>query len=391
MKIFSEDVESIKKELELIKDNLIKYNPKRMIDIFEMLEGFASLLYEMSGEEDLEAYEILEKNKKYLALKDKERGLLHKKNIKNFIKNKDMHNMFSSRVVNLYDKKYRYFDAKRLYLKEDQMFEIISDFLNDEFNQADEFKKMVESKRIFKNEINPGEENDFIGVGGYTIYDYINKNSFIVVSSDPKIWDVNMMRILVHEFGHASENMERNSISVNQNARYYWVSSYAEVYSMLYEKLFFDYLIKNNIFRENALKGLKSYYSDIYTNFNNIEYLSTLDDDLLVNERYRRTQELIDQIEVKEDGTIFISSAIFEGFNENKLYSYGGLIASYFAELKHNDIDKYNKYFSNFKTKRFDFFDFKIFEDIGTNMDEIINIYNKGLEDLANNKKLILK
>jgi hypothetical protein len=390
MKIFSDDAESIKKELELIKENLIKTNSKRIIDIFEMLEGFYALLLETSGDIDEETEEILLKNKKYRELKAKERKILYKKNIKNFIKDKDMHNMFSGRVIDLYDKDFGYYNAKRLYLKEDQMFEIISDFLNDEFNQADRFKELCENKKIFKTNIDLYEDSE-IKTAGYTLYDYINKNSFVVLSNDPKIWDVNMMRIIVHEFGHVSDNIDRNDASINQNSKYYWVSSYAEVYSMLYEKLFFDYLIKNNIFKENALKGLKNYYLDVYDNFNSVEYLSTLEDNLLINERYKRTSELVDQIKVDEDGSMYISAAILEGFNETKLYSYGGIIASYFADLKHSDLKEFNRQFSNFKTKRFDYFDFKIFEDIGTNIDEIINIYDKGLEELANNKKLILK
>ena len=48
------------------------------------------------------------------------------------------------------------------------------------------------------------------------------------------IRDINLMRMLAHEFCHVADNFERANASRNDNARYYWLSSYAEVYSMLY-------------------------------------------------------------------------------------------------------------------------------------------------------------
>ncbi len=390
MKIFAEDIDSIRNEIELIKDSFIKTNFKKMTDNIETLEGFYQIMYELSGEEDEETIDILLKNKKLRDKKLEERQRLHKQNIKNFIRDKDMHNMFSGKVMNLYDRTFNYYTPKRLYLREEQMAEIICDFLNDEFNQADKFIELAENGYIFRNNIKPDEENG-IEAAGYTMYDFINKKSFVVVTDDPRIWDVNMMRVLAHEFGHVADNLERNNASRNQNTRYFWLSSYAEVYSMLYEKLFFDYLIKNNIFVQNSCAGLKRFYMEICDNFNSVEYLSTLSDKLLINERYKKENNLIDQVQIDEDGTMYIESAVFEDFNETKLYSYGGILAAYFATLKHNDINLFNRRFSDFRTKRFGMFDFKIFEDVGTNIDEILKIYEKGLDEITDNKKLILK
>ena len=390
MKIFADNIDSIKRELELIKENLIKTSYKRLPDTFEMLEGFYRIMYEISGEEDPETIDILLKNKKYRELKGRERQLLHKKNINNFIKDKQMHNMFSGKVIDLYnDKDFNLFNSKPLYLKENQMAEILCDFFNDEFNQADKFKEMIDDGRIFRVSFEE-DPNEVYGTGGYTMYDYINHKSFIVIGDDKVIKDVNMMRIIAHEFGHAMDNSERINVSRKDNVRYYWISSYAEVYSMLYERLFFDYLINNNIYKENASTGLKQYYLGIYDSFNSVEYLSNLEDNLLVNERYKQENNIVDQITIGENGTVSFDAAILENFNETKLYSYGGILANYFAYLRKNDIDKFNKEFTNFNAKRFDLFNFKIFEDIGTNIDEIIKIHGDGLDKITN-KKLILK
>ena len=88
---------------------------------------------------------------------------------------------------------------------------------------------------------------------------------------------------------------------------------------------------------------------------------------------------------------LYISSEVIGNLSETNLYSYGGIIANYFVYLKENDPDKFNREFTNFKAKRFNLFDFKIFEDLGTNIDEIINIYDKGLSEMTDTKKLILK
>lgn len=390
MKIFSENADSVKREIDLLKDSFIKTKQKRIIDNIEMLESYYQVLFEISGEEDLETADILLKNKKLRDKKFEERQRLHKKNINNFIENKDMHGFFSGKILDLYNEDFKYFTPKKLSLNEENMAEIICEFLDEEFNQADKFIELAKNGCIFKAGINP-DTDSVVETAGYTIYNYVTKNSTVVVSNDPKIWDVNMMRILVHEFGHVSDNFDRNNVSRNRNSQYYWLSSYAEVYSMLYEKLFFDYLIKNNIYKENALTGLKRFYIDIYDNFNSVEYLSSLDDNLLVNERYKQKNNLADQIQIDENGNPYISSAVLDNFNETKLYSYGGILASYFAKLKHDDIEKFKKNFVNFKQKRFGLFDFNIFEEIGTNVDEIIKIYNEGLMEVTESKKLILK
>ncbi len=393
MNIFSDDIESIRHELELIKDSFIKSSPKRIKDSFEILEGFYQILYEIGGEEDLEATEILLKNKKIRDLKARERNVLHKKNINNFIENKETHQEFANRIMDLYNRDFKHYLPKSLYLKENQMFEIICDFLNDEFNQADKFIELINNKQIFRIGI-ADDENSSFEAAGYTMYDYINNNSFVVISDDKTIRDVNLMRVICHEFGHVADNIDRGNSSRKDNVRYYWISGYPEVYSMLYEKLFYNYLIKNNIFKENASFGLKRFYIDVYDNLNTIEYLSTLDNDLLKNERYRKDEDYLQEhIQVDDDGMMYINSEAIGNLNEANIYSYGGILANYFSYLKQNDIDRFNREFSNFKLKRFGLFDFKIFEDIGTNIEDMVKIYSKGLDEITENptKKLILK
>ena len=269
------------------------------------------------------------------------------------------------------------------------MIEIMCDFLNDEFNQADKFKNIIEDKRVFRMQVPDNKETEDLSMA-YSAFDYITRNNFIVVFDNYSIVkDVVLMRILIHEFGHIADNFDKEFVSRKELAGYFWMSGYTEVYSMMYEKLFLDYLIKNNMFKEGANWNLKDFYLSVYDGFNGMEYLSSLDNNLLVNERYKTERGIIDQITVDDEGNINLDKDVFVSFDDSNKYSYGGLIAQYFAELKHNDIDKYNKCFESFKNRRFNMFYPGIFEDIGTNPDEIIKIYEKGLNDVSV-KKLIL-
>lgn len=388
MEIFSDNIDSLRNELDIIKDSIGTTSFKKLIDNFELLEGFYSLMFEISGEEDDEAFDLLYKNKKYRALKDRERQLLHKKNILNFIQNKELHRAFSGRIIKLYDKDFSYYINKRLYLRDYQMADIICDFLDEEFNQADQFRSFIKNDRIFR--VGISEDSSFKNVAGYTMYDFITNNSFVVISDDKKIADVDLMRIITHEFGHVVDNLDRRYVSRKDNVNYYWISNYAEVYSMLYEKLFYDYLIRHNIFKGNASWSLKQFYMDIFDHFNSIEYVSSLEDRLIVNERYKKANNIAEQIQVTDDGITYIDAAILDNFNEINLYSYGGVIACYFADLKHRNPEEFNRQFHTFKERRFGLFDFKILEDIGTNTDEVVQVFDKGLVEITDNKKLIL-
>jgi hypothetical protein len=390
MEIFNDNYDTIRQEIGTIIDSFGKTKITRIIDNIETLSSFYNLLVDVNEEYDEEAIDVLLKNEKYIEINNGIRNSLHKRSINNFIENKDFHKYFSNKIIDLYNKDFNYYIAKSLYLRDYQMGEVICDFLNDEFNQADEFKKFLESGHVFR--ASTEDRNRKIqNIAGYTMYNFITNNSYIVVSDDKKIKDVDLMRILVHEYGHVVDNNNKNFASKKDINNYLWISPYIEVYSMMYEKLFYDYLIKNNIFKESAKWSLKQFYLGVYDNFNSVDYLANLDNYLLQNERYKKEENIVDQINLDEDGTMYIALAVLDDFDNASRYSYGGVFASYFADLKHNDKDAFNKYFHAFKERRFNLFNTKFFEDIGTTPEDIIKNYEKGLDEITNTKKLILK
>ena len=380
MKLYNTSDESIIKELTAIKDGFTKM--RRITDNVELLESFYEMLLEVSGRRDPEAEDLLIKNNKYREIRLKERKFLHKKSINNFIEHKDFHRSFSGKVIDVYDKDFNYYVNKSLYLREEQLCEIICDFLNDEFNQADKFIDLVNRGHVYKSNI-VEDVPDTLPTAGYTMFNYFTKQSFIVVSEDKGIRDLEMLRVLAHEFGHVIDNLNKDSFTSGEMASYNFLSGYSEVWALMYEKLFLDYMIRNNIFKGNASYVNKLRYLDIYDNFNSLEYLSSLEDHLLVNERYKRDENIVEQISFYD---LSISKAVIDDFSDVNLYSYGGLLAYYFAYLKRNDISEFNRQFEIFKIKRAGMFNPKIFEDLGTTPDEVLKIYEKGLDEITDTK-----
>ena len=384
MEIFNEYLDPIVKDIDIIREEIIKSKPNRLADNFSVLSALLCTMGLISNCVESDAMDIISKNKKYYNESNKKKLKLYRKLIDNFISEKEEHHEIANSLIKTYDKEFCFYKKKPLYLSENQMYEIIYNFLNDEFNQASEFSELVNNGYIYK------ADNDDNDCAGYTIYNCISKNSFIIILDNKYITDIDMMRVLVHEFGHVINNNEKNNSSRKQELSGGLVSSYIEVYSLLYEKLFLDYLIKNKIFPNNSIKSLKDYYFEGYSYINSLEYLSSLKDSLLKKENYLKKAYIKEQLLVDENGKSYIPAFATSNIGNALSYSYGILMANYLAELKHKDEDTFNKNFDNFKLKRYNSFDFNIFNDIGTNKEDIIKTYDESLKQIST-KKIILK
>ena len=109
MKIFSDNADSIKKELEIIKDSFGKTNFRKITDNIEMLAAFCKVLKDVTGEKDLDAEYMLNKNEKYVDIKYQNRRAMEKKVMQNFIANKDFHKSFSGKMIDIHDRDFKYY------------------------------------------------------------------------------------------------------------------------------------------------------------------------------------------------------------------------------------------------------------------------------------------
>ena len=381
-KIFNEDSNVIKEEIDKIKDSLLVAKPKELGGNFDMLEFLLSVYEEVFNEADLDAYNMFKDNRRLFSSFEDKYITSAKKYSENFISNKDFHNEFSRRVIKKYKKNFPYTIRRDLNLKEDEMLDIMYDFLDDEFGSSNEFKKIVEGGRIFLTDLSDEEDKTEM-TGGYTIFNYITKNSMIVISDNKMIKDIKLMAILMHEFGHVADDLEKSKFRSRKDIiNYNFSSSYVEIYSLLYEKLFYDYLINNNIYRDSTLYHLGSFFEGIYYNFVELFYATIPENINIDNNKHLKYS-------FDEDNDVELG--VEYGLRDNVSYGYGGVLANYLANIKHESEDRFNSKMLDFNNARFGIFDEDIFDKLGTSTDEVIGYLNKDLKKLTNSKKLILK
>lgn len=381
-KIFNENPDVVKEEIEKIKDSLLICKQKNLSDNFDMLEFLLNVYSELFNEVDLDAYNLFKGNRKLFSRFEDKYVSGGKKIGKNFIENKDFHNEFSRRVIKKFKKNFPYTIRRDLNLREDEMLDIMYNFLDDEFNNSDEFRKLVEGGRIFLTDLSDEEDKTEM-TGGYTMYNYVTNNSMITISDNKIVKDVRLMAILMHEFGHVVDDIEKSKFrSRKEIVNYNFTSGYVEVYSLLYEKLFYDYLINNNIYRDSALYNLGSYFEGIYYNFIELFYASIpYNIDVDNNKHLKNDCEKYDDIEL----------GLEYGLKNNIVYGYGGVLANYLSNIKHENEDRFNNKLMSFNNARFNMFNEDIFDKLGTSTDEVVGYLNKELKKLSNSKKLILK
>ena len=160
------------------------------------------------------------------------------------------------------------------------------------------------------------------------------------------------MTILVHEVEHIKEmrDIESNNSKVDSFS-YQHNSIYSEVLAIKAEKDFLEYLIENNIEKEYAINELNKNYLTTFTFLNQMMFLSFLDNNLLKDDRYMEysREELVEIYRKKgldiEDMELLSNLDL----NDEILYSYGGVLGTYFSYLEKSDPDKYNKVIDKFK------------------------------------------
>ena len=257
--IFNNSSDSLNFEIDKILENFLYSNPKEFEDNVDSLVDFYNLYYLVFNQTHSDAYDFLNNNIKTVLKRDKLTNEDFKRLFKNLIENMNFNIDYSKRVINKFNNNdlniIDHFDQE---ISEKNMLDIMCSFLEDEFKNSDEFLKLINNGKLYSSDLSE-EDNGDIYCGGYTIYNHVTGNSIVVISNNEDMIGIRLMSILMHEFGHVIDNIERkNNRSKKDNLNYVFSSSYTEVYSHLYESLFYKYLIKNNIFKDNGINYLKN-------------------------------------------------------------------------------------------------------------------------------------
>lgn len=367
MKVFTGDKNSIKKQLDILlsefqKCDNITDGVLLLFSIVPLIELYCD--YFNCSYEDVK---LIEQSEKYNSILDRARELI-KDRSDSFIENKDHHLDFSSSIMSSMLDCLKDFNEDCSTITEEYLYKIVSEYYSN--TSGDDLKilnDLIKNKNLYNHDVLDSN------VYASTIMDYYNKKGNIVTFSENNL-KKSMMTILVHEVEHIKEmrDIESNNSKVDSFS-YQHNSIYSEVLAIKAEKDFLEYLIENNIEKEYAINELNKNYLTTFTFLNQMMFLSFLDNDLLEDDRYMEysREELVEIYRKKgldiEDMELLSNLDL----NDEILYSYGGVLGTYFSYLEKSDPDKYNKVMDKFKQIRTTDYNECHLQMLGTNIDEL--------------------
>lgn len=367
MKVFTGDKNSIKKQLDILLSEFQKCDDITdgvllLFSIVPLIELYCD--YFNCSYEDVK---LIEQSEKYNSILDRASELI-KDRSDSFIENKDHHLDFSSSIMSSILDCLKDFNEDCSTITEEYLYKIVSEYyLNTSGNDLKILNDLIKNKNLYNYDIFDSS------VYASTIMDYYNKKGNIVTFSENNL-KKSMMTILVHEVEHIKEmrDIESNNSKVDSFS-YQHNSIYSEVLAIKAEKDFLEYLIENNIEKEYAINELNKNYLTTFTFLNQMMFLSFLDNNLLKDDRYMEysREELVEIYRKKgldiEDMELLSNLDL----NDEILYSYGGVLGTYFSYLEKSDSDKYNKVMDKFKQIRTTDYNECHLQILGTNIDEL--------------------
>jgi hypothetical protein len=177
------------------------------------------------------------------------------------------------------------------------------------------------------------EYDNYLGI---TIHNPVTGNSNILI--DKFDYNLDSMFTLAHELGHYYDLFEfNNSCNIKTYVDYTYKSSYQEVISKMFERLFLYYLIKNNIMvskAEDKLIDMEIINRDFIFN---VYALSLLDDEFIEHDRYQSlsNEEMFNFIKIYFENPSGLQEAIDVSdmvlFSDIQ-YAYGDILSMFLKE-----------------------------------------------------------
>lgn len=381
MNLYTGDLDVIKNEIKSLELELkTEKDRDRIVGIVSTIELLIELYNDVNKKtpKSLKLYKIT--NRKKVKISDKIQKKESESYIKNFIDNKSFHGLFVNDLYYDMSKKeeellFSFIEDVKLSYKE--MYDIMMGYLSEE-GLTTPFNELLKNKRIFKG------LNAEMGYAGYAAHNTINNTSCILVVDDDS--SISTMTTMIHELGHVIDFTNLNNTQGFTTANdYYLKSIYNEVFSMLMEKDFLSYLLRNNIYSEDACSLTEDYYYNIIESLKNLLVLSSLDDKLLVGDAYidLKSNELMANVR-KNNKDIVLHEDIIPSeldIHNDLVYGYGGILATYYNYLKEKDPDKYNFYKERFLENRANSFNIKEFSRMFSDYGELEENVLKKMDD----------
>lgn len=302
---------------------------------------------------------------------------IQKKRMEELINNKDRHSKLIldfiddiNEIVNEYLTLYNdELDSKGLsYISPKEQEEILEAYFNSEgMELKDLFVECQRNGSIYKM---PDSFFNMIMLIGATIYNPLgNEKLVFLAETENKIGEIST---IVHEFGHVLDLSTYSSTHSNSmTSLYFQTSPYIEVNSTYQEYKFYEYLLKNNIYKDDTKAFLADSVVSYLENLSVLAPVGFIDSKLLRKHKgVLSRKEITDS--VRQETGVSLDMSLCDNFIDIKSaleYSYGMMIA--FSML--DDKTLYDK----FQMIRDPYFDKGKLDSIGLDDDKISKVMVK--------------
>ena len=302
---------------------------------------------------------------------------IQKKSMEELINNKGRHSklIFNfiddiNEIVNEYLTLYNdELDSKGLsYISPKEQEEILEAYFNSEgMELKDLFVECQRNGSIYKM---PDSFFNMIMSIGATIYNPLgNEKLVFLTETENKIGELST---IVHEFGHVLDLSTYSSTHSNSmTSLYFQTSPYIEVNSTYQEYKFYEYLLKNNIYKDDTKAFLADNVVSYLENLSVLAPVGFIDSKLLRKHKGVLSREEITD-SVRQETGVSLDMSLCDNFIDIKSaleYSYGMMIA--FSML--DDKTLYDK----FQMIRAPYFDKGKLDSIGLDDDKISKVIVK--------------
>ena len=302
-----------------------------MADYISQLHDLHNLMTGSNDELDqLRCLGSYRKTKKYYEYIDS----LFDRLDENFVRYKKFHNEMFGQIIDIHDEGLSKFwgseySSGSTDMTKEEFFEYFFEFLK-QYKLENMFDRFISNKRIFNRPFS--SEEKFYGsclqepFGSDTLISFCDFH-----------YSLPYLITLAHEFGHVYDLAKLKGDALpKKSMNYYYTSAYGEVVSMMFEKLFYDYLFDKK-YRIKQVRDLSIDYH--FANRQNVMamyILTLLSDEMIWNDpgeidRNIMLQRVSPFFESDEEISWFIGVRDFDTWKD-QVYSYGEVISTILKE-----------------------------------------------------------
>lgn len=302
------------------------------------------------------------------------------KMLENYVLNKDFHRDYLKTVLRGVEDNFELIPdvelEKTTTLSKEEYYAIFSDFMKS-IKQENLFNKFYKEGRIYSTISVEGEDSL-----GNTVYNPISGETNLFISDFN--YNIHSMLTLAHEFGHAYD-LSMFDGDIESFNRYFYQSFYGETFSKLYERLFIDYLLKNDILKDEAKDKLFEVENTNYMFLLSAYILSLLEEKYILSNSYQyfsneRIYNLVGDYFIDEDyiRAYIEANPIFD-VHENYKYAYGDIV-SMFLKIQVDNYGFDNDLIEEILSFRSELFDPSVFDKYNFNPDRYVRLHRKEIK-----------